>query len=272
MNARNIFTAPRQSRTGLSVLEFVGCLMALIGGVWLGAIYLGIDVRRVAYLALSESDLMEKVPENLRPDVPESERGPSQAELAKSVQQELVALRHEITTLRDTQESQAETKVPTLEATTAAIAGKDDLAKQATVEYWQKLFEVVHRQATLQVGAESAATEGNATKVAALKARISRLSASAIRALATASVDPAATEVGADIADWYDTAASVYDEAVGAWESPARGDAKQQLMAAWERNQTQLENEGRLLVDRAAGVRDSLVRRFGEGFEPILGL
>src|SRR3970282_808214 len=52
-------------RMGLSVLEFVGCLIALVGGVWLGAIYLGIDVHRVAYVALSESELMEKVPEDL---------------------------------------------------------------------------------------------------------------------------------------------------------------------------------------------------------------
>ena len=244
-------------------------MMALIGGLWLGAIYLGIDVRHVAYLALAESNLMEKVPENMRPEVPESERGPSQAELAKSVQNELVALRHEITSLRDTHPAQAETKVP--ETTAATTANPEELTKRATLEYWQKLYDVVHRQATLQVGAESAATEGNATKVAALKARISRFSGSAIRALPTTNVDPAAAEFGTALADWYETGASVYDEAVQVWESPARGDAKEQLTTAWDQKQTQYQNEGRLLVDRATGIRDSLVRRFGDGFEPIVG-
>jgi hypothetical protein len=79
------------SRAGLSVLEFVGCLFAL----------LGIDVHHVAYVALSESDLLEKVPEQWRPEVPESAAGaPSSRELAKTVQNELVSLREEISALR----------------------------------------------------------------------------------------------------------------------------------------------------------------------------
>lgn len=271
MNAPFTICGRQNPRLGLSVLEFIGCLMALVGGIWLGAIYLGIDVHHVAYVALAESDLMEKVPENLRPEVPDSEKGPSQAELAQSVQHELVALRHEITALRDSQVAQDADAVPSLESTTNALADANDQAQQATLEYWQKLIDVVHRQATLQVGAESAATEGNATKVAALKARISRFTASAIHSLTTTNVDPSAAKFGADLAGWYEASAAVYEEAVQVWESPARGDAKQQLTAEWDRKETQNQNEGRLLLDRAKAVRDSLERRFGEGFEPIAG-
>ncbi len=269
MNAPFTVSDRKNTRAGLSVLEFVGCLMALVGGLWLGAIYLGINVKHVAYFALAESDLMEKVPENLRPEVPESEKGPSQAELAKGVQSELVALRHEITALRNSQETQEAADVPSLESTTTASASADDEAKQATLDYWQKLVDVVERQATLQVGAESSANESNATKVAALKARISRFTASGIRSLTTKNVDPAAAKFGADLADWYEASATVYDEAVQVWESPARGEAKEQLTAEWDRKETQNQNEGRLLLDRAKAVRDSLERRFGEGFEPI---
>ena len=60
MNNKNPLARPTTSfrshvfaRTGLSVLEFIGCLMALVGGIWLGAIYLGVDVRHVAYVALT---------------------------------------------------------------------------------------------------------------------------------------------------------------------------------------------------------------------------
>ena len=56
-----------QRRAGLSALEFVGCVIAVIGGAWLGAIYLGVDVRNVAHEALSESELLDKVPEDWRP-------------------------------------------------------------------------------------------------------------------------------------------------------------------------------------------------------------
>ena len=66
-------TAVQQSsaaRAGLTVLEFVGCLIAVIGGAWLGALYLGVDVNNVAYTALAQSDLLDKVPAEWRPEGP----------------------------------------------------------------------------------------------------------------------------------------------------------------------------------------------------------
>ena len=52
----------RSNRAGLSALEFVGCLMALVGGVWLGALYLGVDVRHVVFGTLAKSKVMDQVP------------------------------------------------------------------------------------------------------------------------------------------------------------------------------------------------------------------
>ena len=212
---------------------------------------------------------MDKMPDGWRPEVPESAKTPSPAELAASVQNELAALRHEITSLRDTQQTETEASVPPLEATTATSADATSRAKQASLDYWNRLYDVVHRQATLQIDAESAATEGNATKVAALKGRISRFSASAIRALPTTDVDDAAAKLGQELANWYENGANLYDKAVQVWESPARGQAGDQLTQDWEKTQVQHQNEGRLMTDRATAVRDSLTRRFGEGFPPL---
>jgi hypothetical protein len=266
--ARPAKIARAAARGALSVLEFIGCLMALVGGIWLGAIYLGVDVRHIAYVALDESKMIDKMPEGWRPEEAASEKTPTPAELAASVQNELAALRHEITSLRDTQ-AEAEVSVPPLETTTAAIADATARAKQASLDYWTRLFDVVHSHAALQVDAESAASEGNATKVAALKGRISRFSASAIRALPTAEVDATATKLGQELADWYENGANLYDKAVQVWESPARGQAGDQLTQDWEKTQVQHQNEGRLMTDRATAVRDSLTRRFGEGFAPL---
>jgi hypothetical protein len=253
----------RTRRTGLSVLEFIGCLMALVGGVWLGAVYLGVDVRHVAYVALSESEWMDKVPEKWRPAEPASKNAPNSAELAASVQNELVALRHEITALRDTRHAQSDE---------AATTNTNELVKKAALDYWARISDIVRSQAALQLDAESAATEGNATKVAALKGRISRFSASAIRALPTTNVDPAAVALGKELATWYEAGAGLYDQAVQIWESPARGQAGQQVTQEWEQAQLQHHNEGRLLRGRVAAVRDSLTRRFGDEFAPLAEL
>jgi hypothetical protein len=260
----------RSKRAGLSVLEFVGCLMALVGGIWLGAIYLGIDVQKTAYVALSESQLMDKVPEKWRPVDPAAKDAPSSAELTKQVQNELVALREEITSLRDSQQSQPTTLAE--KTTSAATTDADQQARQASLAYWSRINEIVHRQATLQYEAESAATTDIAAKVATLKARISRFSADAIRALPAANVDPAALKLGNELATWYDNGADLYDQAVQVWESPARTQAGQPVTQEWDRMQVQHQNEQRLLESRVAAVRDSLIRRFGDGFAPLAGL
>ena len=271
-------TSCRQSivrRNGLSVLEFVGCLFALIGGVWLGAVYLGVDVRHVAYVALSESELMEQVPEQWRPAEPvPAEGAPTPAELAEAVQDELVALRHEITALRTTRTTQQ--AAPTEPATNGATASESEdanqLAKQASLDYWTRLYDIVHGEAALQLDAESAATAGNATKVAALKGRISRFASSAIHAVPTSGVDPSAVALARELAQWYEHGADLYDQAVQIWESPARGQGGPQITQDWEQAQLQHRNEGRLLNDRVAAVRDSLTRRFGTGFAEFVGL
>jgi hypothetical protein len=264
----------QKNRDGLSVLEFVGCLMALVGGVWLGAIYLGIDVQHVAYVALSESKLMEQVPEKWRPVEPESEKGPTHAELAASVRNELVSLRQEITSLRETHQATA-AAIPAVEPGDSSDAAPHEAAgnsEQASLEYWKRLSEIVHSQATLQFDAESAATQGNATKVAALKGRVSRMSATAIHALSTKNVDPSLVTFGREIADWYESGATLYDEAVQIWGSPSQGQGSSPLTKEWQQAHAQFGNEGQVLRGRAATVGEALTQQFGVEFPPIAGL
>jgi hypothetical protein len=46
-------------RNGISFFEFVGCLAALSGGVAIGAMYLGVDVKRAAVTGLRQMGLVE---------------------------------------------------------------------------------------------------------------------------------------------------------------------------------------------------------------------
>jgi hypothetical protein len=271
IRTKSIGPAPRrrhpQRPAGLTVLEFIGCLIALVGGVWLGAIYLGIDIHHLAYDALSQSELLDKVPEQWRPTDPEAANTPSPAELARAVQEELVALRHEISALRATKNGPS----PTAEALNGDGSSTDapvstQQAKSASLAFWNRVQDVVRGETALQIDAESAATSGNATKVAALKGRISRFAASAIRAIPTDGVDPAAIELSSDLVNWYDRGGTLYEQAVQIWESPARGQNSPALTKEWKHAQSQHRNEGQLLNDKIAGVCDSLTRRFGEGF------
>jgi hypothetical protein len=90
--------------------------------------------------------------------------------------------------------------------------------------------------------------------------------------LPTKEVDEAAVAVGKELAHWYEQGAGLYDQVVQIWESPARGQNGPLVTKEWEHAQLQHRNEGQLLSDRVAAVRDSLTRRFGEGFSEFAGL
>ena len=253
-------------RSGMSILQFVSCLVALAGGVWLGATYVGLDLKKTAEQAITESEILDKVPEDWRPVQAVKEELPTQQELAAQAQQELATLQGEIAAL----EVGAETNANPSVATDADAL--DETKRAATLAYWTQLQSVVGNQAGLQLDAEQAATGENATKLAAIKARISRYAADAIRALPKKDVDEPAVEVAKELANWYEQGADVLDQAVQVWESSAPGPNGSQLTKNWEQAQTQQVNEGRLLVSRLSAVRDSLTRRFGEGFAPISGI
>jgi len=63
------------SRRGVSFVEFVGCLVALGGGVVLGSIYLGVDVQAMAVGILEKADI--EVPAILSENNPTSEKLPN---------------------------------------------------------------------------------------------------------------------------------------------------------------------------------------------------
>src|SRR4051812_34841470 len=91
--------APRKCRpAGLTTLEFVGCLLAVVGGAWIGALYLGVNVKHVAYSALSESRLLEKVPKDWRPGADDGQVV-TREELATALHEELGTLRNQICAL-----------------------------------------------------------------------------------------------------------------------------------------------------------------------------
>ena len=166
--------------------------------------------------ALNESDMIDKMPDGWRPVQSARENSRPRPSWPRRYR---MSSRRCVTKLRrwQTREAKAEVSVPPLETTTAAIA--DATARPTSFAVLDPVVHVVHRQATLQVDAESAATEGNATKVAALKARISRFSASAIpRCRRPTSTTPPRSWPRARrlVRD----GANLYDKAVQVWESP----------------------------------------------------
>jgi hypothetical protein len=260
---------PVAHRTGLTVLEFLGCVIAVVGGAWLGALYLGVDVRHVAHTALAQSDLLEKVPPEWRPPSPD-DKAMTREQLVATLREELGTLRQELSSLRTGVEINA------APATTEQIdtSGPRGASKARTRDYWLRINEISLSEAALQKDAESAANDTNAAQVFAIKGRICRFAAKSVEAIPSDGVDNLVLQFGRQLAQWYDRGGELYERAVRIWETPTIGQNREQLNQDWRRTELQHRNEALLLKDKAIVVRNGASRRFGEQFpdfaKPIL--
>src|SRR5689334_1866177 len=148
-----------RAHSGLTILEFLACTIAVIGGAWLGAVLLGIDVRNLAYTALSESKLLDKVPADLRPANP-NEKIMTREQLLTTLHEELGSLRNQIATLR--------TGAPTAGSPENAAKGEHPATlelpptKEKTLAYWERLIVIASGERALQRDAEVAFNANNA--------------------------------------------------------------------------------------------------------------
>lgn len=254
-------TRCRRGFRGLTRLEFLGCAIAVVGGAYLGAMYLGVDLHKVAFTALSQSKLIDKVPAELRPANPD-EQVMTREEVVAALHEELGSLRNEITALR------AGTPSGQGESAKRKDASPNDLppTKEKTLAYWQRLNEIAIGEAALQRDTESAFNTNNAAKVFAIKGRISRFSAKAVEAVPTQEVDEAMIKFGRQLQLWYDRAGELYEKAVRIWETPIAQQARNQLNLEWKRADEQHRNEGRLISEKARAVRGSMSRIYGIEF------
>ncbi len=251
-------------RTGLTLLEFIGCAIAIVGGLWLGALYVGLDLRHLAHATLSEAHLLEAVPSDWQPAGPND--GKSQEELAATLNEELRTLRNDLATLR--QDSPATTNASSpadsQETRSSGHGESPEGASEETRAYWLRINEIAWSEATLQQEANVAFSQEKAAKVFALKARSCHFAAEAVQAVPTAAVAEPAAAFGRQLAAWYERGGALYDRAVQIWETPSQGRAP--LNADWSRAELQHRNESRLLNEKASAVRGTLSRQFATEF------
>jgi hypothetical protein len=245
----------------LTILEFLACTTALVGGAWIGALYLGVDLRHLAFSALSQAQLLDKMPPELRPVDP-NEKVMTREQLLTTLHEELGSLRNQITSLRGGAGGQATVAANGGELTSAEMLP----TKEKTLAYWQRLNEIATGESQLQRDAELAFNADNAAKVFAIKGRISRFSAKGVQAVPTQEVDESVVRYGRQLGLWYDRAGELYEKAVRIWETPIGQQARTQLNDEWKRADDQHRSEGRLISDKAAAVRGSMSRIYGTEF------
>jgi hypothetical protein len=241
-------------RRGISTLEFIGCLAAVVGGAWIGAMYLGVNVEHVAHSVLEQTNLLDKVPAEWRPEGPDVV---TREELVSKLRHELGSLRGDIVALRSESD-------PT--GAGQPLSDTDAAGRESTRAYWQRLNEIALGEDDMQRDAEKAIDKTNAPKVFAIKARISRFAAKGVEAVPSEGVDEQVVRFGRQLAIWYGRADELYERAVTIWETPGHSQSRTQLTEEWKQAEFQHRQEARLLRERAAVLRASISRQLGEEF------
>jgi hypothetical protein len=226
---------------------------------------LGVDVRHLAYTALSEAELLDKVPANLRPPGPQD--GVTREQLVATLREELGSLKSEITSLR----SGAAEATQVHPQAAPATENKSNVTtlppdKEISLAYWSRLTEIALGEAALQADAQSAFDAANAAKVFAIQARIGRFAAKAVETIPHEQVEPSLVQFGHQLSVWYEHSGDLYDRAVQIWESATSSRGREQLNDDWRRAELHHKNEAKLLRDKAAAVRSAASRQFGVEF------
>jgi hypothetical protein len=295
MNAAAKVVVPSRCRAGVSILEFLGCTSALVGGVVLGSMYLGVDVKEMAFVALERANLVEP-----RPDVEEGEAtasaetptdGTATAEGATTAAESTDAGSSPVTpeSTAEAAPAAAETsgasdarsttgsKQPAADVPTASPPAQstgffaredlitDEQRKVLTLAYWEALDLCMEEEVETRVPAID--RDGTWQLFDYLTGRKAghQKAAEAIAALDARGVDDHVMAYAKKARAWHDDGAKLFGRAVDLLTDAPTAQLSGPFAQSWQSAATQHKMEARLLAEKHAAVKTYLSHAYEEG-------
>lgn len=254
----------RQFRPGMSVLEFVGCFSAMIGGVVLGSIYLGVNVKEMAYTALERAQVIDARQEPKEPAVAPAETSAPIADDATTAAPTTVVPAVESMpadpTTAVTTPDETTTEAP---APPAGFFAREDLItdqqRQAlTRAYWDALNVCMQDEVTHRVPAIDA--EGNWQLFDYLTGRKDGhvKAAAAIMLLDPRGVDDHVLAYAETAQAWHEDGAKLFGRAVDLLTDAPTAQLSGPFAQSWQSASTQHRMEARLLAEKYQAVESYL--------------
>lgn len=197
---------------GFTKVEIVGCLLAVAGGVWVGAQYVGLNLQGAAYQALDESELLTKIPAEWRPENPDCPNGdcPSAEEVRLEQQAlllgELSELRQEVALLT------GDVADGTDEA--ATLSEEDRHVRDRSQAYWASLSSLIGEVTTIQSRVSPYLGSEQHARALSARRRALEYGRDAVALLDTEGVDDEAVSTGWRVAEWFGKGAETLQTAL----------------------------------------------------------
>lgn len=266
MSVRSSSPQSPSIRRGAGAIQALAILSSFAVGMWLGTHYLGVPMRDIAHTALSESELLEKLPENWRivsadcldGECPETITPEQKAAQLKG---ELTALQAEIASLAAGSTSETAAAEPAPES--VAVVQREG-TREATVGYWQQLGEIAAQVTKLHNSIGNDSSETTVWRVLDVRRRAYDYGQKAVDAIATTSVDQQAVEGGRRMAALYRHGAEYYEEVLTAWDGKTTM-AEDQLFQAQRHHVKQAD----FVRQKVGELQLILSRRYSTELRPL---
>ncbi|MEN1678746.1 MAG: hypothetical protein AAGJ46_04085 [Planctomycetota bacterium] len=255
-------TSATPLRSGVSTFQMLACVVAIGVGGWVGANYMGLNLNYVAYTALDETQLLEHVPEEWRPekgDCPtmECDVKLEPSELTGQLEEEFATLKKEVAKLRE---------AAMLGHPPAAASPEDEVflaRREKTIAYWAHLCEVANQVAQLDRDVEPARSDSTTGHVFDLRRRVFSYGRRMLETTATEGVDEQAVEAGNRLIEWYAKGEQFYVGATAAWDNMQGAPRSPAAAAKIESAQADFAKHSELLRSKVGELSSLLSRRYG---------
>lgn len=256
----------RPIRRGLSFLEFLGCLVAMIGGVFLGSVYLGIDMKTMAVGVLAKADVVS--PEFFKADkgatnnptslntMQDLTRSSTTGEAVGVVEEEHVA---------DVKEP-AQIEEPSGDNLDSLIAPEVSDAERlaATRAYWDALTECVLHEARNRSKGFQTDEEWQLYDYLTSRKEGHSLALETLKQLNEFGVDERLLSHGRQVATWNSSAVRLFERAIFLLTDGPSAGISGPFAQNWQSSATQLRMEESLIHDKHRAVANYLDHEYAD--------
>lgn len=258
-----------RSRRGLSFVEFVGCLVAMIGGVLLGFLYLGIDVQKVAAGVLEQAQVVAPgyfsqvaaAPIGEIPaDYPTAANGPvlSEGEESGAI-------------IADVETTPAEPAAAAATESEPTADGSKPFAKPepttqekqaATRTYWDQLTGIMLAEAQGRLRGEGNPDEWELYDYLSQRKRGHEDALAKLEKLEHLGVDDRLLEHGDQVIAWHKAGIKLFEHGLSLLSDGPGAKLTGPFAQSWQSAATQLRMEENLVVERHKAVANYLDREY----------
>jgi hypothetical protein len=261
----------RRVRRGISFVEFLGCFIAVAGGVVIGSMYLGVDVQGTAITLLERAEVIEK------PATPGAApaTAPPATSLAPTTSQAAPPSPSDWSLKRPVQtDAQAAAAQPAVESTTApaapaanppappvqesltdAISFTPEQRAELTRAYWEALNERMKAEVAHRANRIAADGEWELYDYLTCRSDGHKTAAEAIDLLSLRGVDGHVTAYAKKVQAWHESGATLFARAKDLLTDAPTAQMSGPFAQSWQSAATQHQMEERLLKEKHQAVQ-----------------